>query len=66
MQIFVNGCPGDNLYDNSVFIPKNFTPGYYNVQIGIVDPLSGKPKIQLAIEGKDAEGWYELGKIKIE
>ena len=58
--------PGDNLYDNVVFIPKNFTPGNYNVQIGIVDPLTGKPKIQLAIEGKDAEGWYGLGKIKIE
>jgi hypothetical protein len=58
--------PGDNLYDNSVFVPKNFTPGDYNVQIAIVDPLTGKPKIQLAIEGKDAEGWYNLGKIKIE
>jgi hypothetical protein len=58
--------PGDNLYDNSVFVPKNFTPGDYNVQIAIVDPLTAKPKIQLAIEGKDAEGWYNLGNIKIE
>lgn len=58
--------PGDNLYDNSVFIPKNFTPGYYDVQIGIVDPLSGKPKIQLAVEGKEPDGWYTLGKLKIE
>ena len=58
--------PGDNLYDNSIFIPKNFTPGEYNIQIGIVDARSGKPKIQLAIEGKDSDGWYELGKIKIE
>jgi hypothetical protein len=58
--------PGDNVYDNSVFIPKNFTPGDYNVQVALVDPLTGKPKIQLAIEGKDSEGWYSLGKIKIE
>jgi len=58
--------PGDNLYDNSVFIPGNFSPGNYNVQIGIVDPSTGKPKISLAIEGKDTEGWYDLGKIKIE
>jgi len=36
------------------------------VQIGIVDPSTGKPKISLAIEGKDTEGWYDLGKIKIE
>lgn len=58
--------PGDNLYDNSVFIPRTFTPGKYDVQIAIIDPLTGKPKIQLAIEGKDAGGWYDLGKIKVE
>jgi hypothetical protein len=34
--------------------------------ISLVDPLTGKPKIKLAIEGKDAEGWYPLGKIRIE
>jgi len=58
--------PGDNIYNNNIFIPKNFTPGDYHVQVGIVDPLNGKPKVQLAIEGKDNGGWYDLGKIKIE
>jgi len=58
--------PGDNIYDNSVFIPKTFTPGDYNIQIAIVDPATHKPRIKLAIEGKDAEGWYGLGKIRIE
>ena len=58
--------PGDNLYDNNVFIPPNFTPGDYNLQIAIIDPQTGKAKIQLAIEGKNSDGWYDLGKIKIE
>ena len=58
--------PGDNIYDNSVFIPGNFAEGSYEVQIGIVDPLTHKPKVQLAIEGKDAQGWYHLGEIKVE
>ena len=58
--------PGDNIYDNGVFIPKTFTPGDYNLQIAIVDPATHKPTIKLAIEGKDAEGWYGLGKIRIE
>jgi len=58
--------PGDNVYDNSIFIPKNFKPGNYSVEIAIVDPASRKPKVQLAIKGKDAEGWYDLGKIKVE
>ena len=58
--------PGDNLYDNGVFIPVNFTPGYYDLQIALVDPSTRKPKIQVAIEGKNKDGWYQLGKIKIE
>ena len=58
--------PGDNLYDNGVFIPVNFTPGYYDLQIALVDASTRKPKIQLAIEGKNKDGWYQLGKIKIE
>jgi hypothetical protein len=58
--------PGDNVYDNSVFIPKNFKAGEYNVQLAIVDPLTHQPRVQLAIEGKDASGWYDLGKIRIE
>jgi uncharacterized protein DUF4832/glycosyl hydrolase family 42 (putative beta-galactosidase) len=70
--IFLTGAnirewlPGDNIYDNSVFIPKNFVAGAYDVQIAIVDPLTHKPRVQLAIEGKDEEGWYYLGKIEIQ
>jgi hypothetical protein len=31
-------------------------PDLYEVQIAIVDPLTHKPKVQLAIEGKDRGG----------
>ena len=58
--------PGDNVYDSNVFIPGSVTAGLYDVQIGIVDPFTKKSKIQLAIEGKDSDGWYNLGKIRIE
>jgi hypothetical protein len=57
--------PGDNLYDDAIFIPPDFTPGEYDLQIGIVDPLNSEPAIDLAIKGKDQEGWYTLGKINI-
>ncbi len=57
--------PGDNVYDNAVFIPLDMKPGIYELQIGIIDPGSGKPIIQLAIEGRDKDGWYSLGKTKI-
>jgi len=57
--------PGDNLYDNSVLIPQHLTPGEYDLQVAIVDPKTRKAVIQLAIEGKTADGWYVLGKIKL-
>jgi hypothetical protein len=32
----------------------------------MLDPLGLQPIIKLAIEGIDQEGWYTMGKIKIE
>jgi hypothetical protein len=39
--------------------------GDYDLQIGLIDPLDHKPVINLAIEGKDKDGWYTLGKVKV-
>jgi hypothetical protein len=30
-----------------------------------VDPQTRKPVVQLAIEGKLADGWYRLGKVTV-
>lgn len=57
--------PGDNVYNDAVFIPKDLKPGEYDIQIALVDPLTNKPEVLLAIEGKDAEGWYTLGGIQV-
>jgi hypothetical protein len=57
--------PGDNVYDDAVFIPYDMPEGEYDLEIGIVDPQSHEPKVQLAMEGRDAEGWYSIGKMKI-
>ncbi|HEX5555294.1 MAG TPA: DUF4832 domain-containing protein [Chitinophagaceae bacterium] len=57
--------PGDNIYDDAVFIPLDMSPGTYELQIGIVDRQSREPKVSLAIEGRDPEGWYTLGKIEV-
>jgi len=35
------------------------------VQIAIVDKLKHEPRINLAIEGKMSDGWYNLGKLSI-
>jgi len=57
--------PGDNLYDDAVFIPIDMPAGTYQLQIGIVDRQSHTPKVNLAIEGRNEEGWYQIGIIEI-
>ena len=61
-----NWLPGDNLYDDAVFVPLDMPTGEYDIQIGIVDRFSYEPKVQLAIEGRQADGWYTMGKIKVQ
>ena len=58
--------PGDNLYDDTVFVPLDMPKGEYELQIGIIDRFSDEPKVKLAIEGREADGWYNLGKIKVQ
>ncbi|MEP7259188.1 MAG: DUF4832 domain-containing protein, partial [Flavitalea sp.] len=58
--------PGDNLYDNSIFIPRDMPGGIYQLQIGMVDPQSHEPKINLAMKGRTTEGWYQVGEINIQ
>ncbi|MEN8229074.1 MAG: DUF4832 domain-containing protein [Bacteroidota bacterium] len=57
--------PGDNIFDDAVFIPHDMPAGEYKLQIGIIDPQSHEPKVKLAIEGRDPEGWYTIGDLKI-
>jgi hypothetical protein len=58
--------PGDNLYDDTIRVPSDMPMGEYELQIVIVDPLSLNPRVKLAISGKDPDGWYTMGNIKIE
>jgi hypothetical protein len=58
--------PGDVAYDDAVFIPAGTPDGAYNLQIGLLDPATRQPKVKLAIEGMDGEGWYTLGPITIQ
>jgi hypothetical protein len=57
--------PGDNLYNNSVFIPANLPDGEYQLSIAIVDPATHQPAIKLAIQGMDSDGWYGLGNVAV-
>jgi hypothetical protein len=58
--------PGDVVYDGAVSVPRTAPPGEYEVQIGMLDPLTKQPKIKLAIAGIQTDGWYSLGKVAVE
>lgn len=57
--------PGDALFDSAVFLPLDMPEGEYELAIAIVEPRTRKPHVLLAIEGKDPEGWYPLGRITV-
>ena len=58
--------PGDVVYDSAVFIPADMPPGYYDLSIAILDPVSNMPKIKLAIADMQSDGWYPVGKIGVQ
>jgi Domain of unknown function (DUF4832)/Beta-galactosidase len=58
--------PGDAVFDGPIYIPHDLKPGKYSVRIAMLDPRTGKPFIQLAIEGRGPDGWYALGEITVQ
>jgi hypothetical protein len=58
--------PGDAIYDDAVFVPRDVPAGDYDLSIAMVDATSRTPKVKLAIAGVEPDGWYPLGKIRVE
>lgn len=62
--------PGDNIYNDVVYLPSDFPSGEYDVEIALLDKYTyldehPKPAVKLAIEGLTKDGWYSMGKIKV-
>ena len=53
-----NWLPGTYTVTPSVTLPAGLAAGTYTIAIGIVNPTTMLPDIQLAIQGRDANGWY--------
>lgn len=52
-------------------VPKGIARGKYELRIALVDPVNGKPAVNLAIEGKDVAnpnrfGRYRLGSVTVQ
>ena len=57
--------PGDNLHDGSVVVPAETPEGPYQLQLGVLDERTDRPKVKLAIAGREPDGWYTMGKIQL-
>jgi hypothetical protein len=57
--------PGDTVQNGSVMIPREAPLGDYEVQIGVLGKSGDEPKVRLAIAGREADGWYPMGKTSM-
>jgi len=57
--------PGSRQAELSFKLDKAVRPGRYELAIGVVDPISEKPSVRLAIAGRDAAGWYPVSHLEI-
>ncbi len=58
--------PGDALCEETVYVPHTLKPGSYRLRVAMLDPESGEPAIRLAIEGRQPDGWYDVGEVSVE
>jgi len=57
--------PGDRVVKVSYSVPTHTPPGSYGLDLGILDPRTGKPAVRIAIEGRRPDGWYSLSRITV-
>ena len=63
--VLLNWLPGDIVHEENLFLPVDMPEGIYDLEIGIVSPVTFEPRVKLAIEGQTADGWYQMGKITV-
>jgi Domain of unknown function (DUF4832) len=56
--------PGDWVVEDPVAIPQ-LAAKTYRLRVALLDPRTGTPAIRLGIEGRAADGWYDLGTIRV-
>jgi hypothetical protein len=58
--------PGDAVVDEALIVPASLKSGMYRVRVALLDPRTDQPTIRLAIEGRQPDGWYDLGEITVQ
>jgi hypothetical protein len=57
--------PGTKQVAETLRLPQDLPRGNYQLALAVVDPRTQRPAVRLAIEGRDAEGWYPLSQIEV-
>ncbi|HEX30183.1 TPA: DUF4832 domain-containing protein, partial [Candidatus Poribacteria bacterium] len=57
--------PGEIEIAEELKLPEDLKPGRYEFALGLLDPLTREPAIQLAIAGRGEDGWYPLSHIEV-
>lgn len=57
--------PGITTLNSSIELPNSIASGAYELQLGIISNETKAPRVRLAIEGVNDEGWYSIGRLLI-
>ncbi len=57
--------PGDAVFDGTLYVPENMAEGNYNFRVAMLDPWTGQPAIRFGIEGRQDDGWYNMGSLTV-
>ncbi|MGH9437985.1 MAG: DUF4832 domain-containing protein, partial [Terriglobia bacterium] len=57
--------PGDAVFDGTLYVPANLKHGAYRFRVALLNQRTRLPAIRLAIEGRQPDGWYDLGPIAV-
>jgi hypothetical protein len=58
--------PGEHAVEAAVPVPSDLADGTYTLKVGMLFRHNQEPAIELAIEGKDDEGWYPLSELTVD
>ncbi|KEO85275.1 DUF4832 domain-containing protein [Tumebacillus flagellatus] len=64
-QDITRWLPGENDVQEFLPVPETLEPGTYTLCVAILDPDTKKPGIDFAMDGRRADGRYELGQVVV-
>jgi hypothetical protein len=57
--------PGDLVHEGDLALPA-LPPGSHAIAVALLDPVTRLPAVKLAIEGREADGFYPLGTLLVD